>query len=221
MPAWRKDPTVSKNAKPDEAAEKAKNRPLTIAWIGAVLTTLLILATLEVSHRKISAFISSQEKYVVGIESALLGIFVVEMVVRLLTMHMHDPHIVERGTRIRLVVRIVGYSIAFLSVVSILSANATLGISVGAIAGVVIAFAAQNIVGSMLAAVLIIATRMVRVGEEITVNQTTGVVSNITLTHTVISVEDEVVFVPNSTLMSSAVRRKKRVTSKHSNVEEW
>jgi small-conductance mechanosensitive channel len=212
---------VSKNAKPDEGAEKTKSRPLTIAWIGAVLTTLLIVATLEISHRKISAFISSQERYVVGIESAILGIFVVEMVVGLLTMRMHAPHIVERGTRIRLVVRIVGYSIAFLSVVSILSANATLGISVGAIAGVVMAFAAQNIVGSMLAAVLILTTRMVRVGEEITVNQITGVVSNITLTHTVISVENEVVFVPNSTLMSSAVRRKKRVTSKHSNVEEW
>ncbi len=212
---------MSKNAKPDETSEKMKSRPLTIAWIGAVLTTLLILATLEISHRNVSAFISSQEKYVVGIESAILGIFVVEMVVRLLTMRLHDPHIVERGTRLRLVVRIVGYSIAFLSVVSILSANATLGISVGAIVGVVMAFAAQNIVGSMLGAVLILTTRMVRVGEEITVNQITGTVSNITLTHTVISVGDEVVFVPNSTLISTAVRRKKRVTSKRANVDEW
>ncbi len=219
---------MSKVRKQDESdanagggAEKTNSRPLTIAWIGAVLTTLLILATLEISHRKISAFISSQEKYVIGIESAVLAIFVVEMVVGLLTMRMHIPHMVERGTRIRLVVRIVGYSIAFLSVVSILSANATLGISVGAITGVVIAFAAQNIVGSMLAAVLILSTRMVRVGEEITVNQITGMVSNITLTHTVISVGDEVVFLPNSSLISTAVRRKKRVTSKHSSVDEW
>ncbi len=212
---------MSKNTKPNETSETTRSRPLTIALIGAVLTTLLIVATLEISHRDISTFVSSQEKYVIGIESAILAIFVVEMVVRLLTMRLHVPQMIERGTRIRLVVRIVGYSIAFLSVVSILSANATLGISVGAIVGVVIAFAAQNIVGSMLAAVLILSTRMVRVGEEITVGQTTGTVSNITLTHTVISAGDEVVFVPNSTLISGAVRRKKRVSSRHTNVDEW
>jgi small-conductance mechanosensitive channel len=96
-----------------------------------------------------------------------------------------------------------------------------LGISVGAIVGVVIAFATQNTVGSVIAAVLILNTRMVRIGEEITIGQTKGIVSDINLTHTILSVDDSVFFVPNSLIISSVVQRKKRNSNKHPGVREW
>jgi small-conductance mechanosensitive channel len=106
--------------------------------------------------------------------------------------------------------------IVVISVISILASNPTLGISAGAIGGVVIAFAAQNIIGNMLAAVTILNTRMVYIGEEINVSGIKGVVTNINLSHTVIHIDDDVVFIPNSVMVSQAVRRKKRT-----NAGEW
>jgi small-conductance mechanosensitive channel len=211
-------------SKDNKIAEKPiifQKRPIIITFLGMIIMILLILATLEVSHRNIITFISEQQKYIIAIEAAILAIFIVEMLVSLVTLLLHTPQMIEHGARLRLIVRIVGYFIAFMSVISIIASNPTLGISIGAIAVVVIAFATQNIVGNVLAAVLILSTRMVRVGEEITINQTKGIVSDINLTNTIISSEDEVVFIPNSLITSSMVRRKKRNSNKDASVRDW
>jgi small-conductance mechanosensitive channel len=198
-----------------------QKRPIIITCVGTIITILLILATLEVSRRNINTFISSQQKYIIAIEAVMLAIFIVELLVRLVTLLLHTPQMIEQGARLRLIVRIVGYFIALMAVVSILAANATLGISVGAIAGIIIAFATQNIVSNVLAAVLILSTRMVRVGEELNISQTKGIVAEINLTNTVLSVDDEVVFIPNSLIISSIVRRKKRNSNKDAGVRDW
>ncbi len=198
-----------------------RGRPARVVMSGAVLMVLAIIATLVVSRRNLLPFVAREERYVVATEAAMLSILVVELVVRLLSLHFSAPRLIERGTRLRLIVRIVGYSIALLSEVSILASNAALGISVGAVVGVAIAFAAQNVVGGLLAAVLILGTRMVRVGEEIVVNQTRGIVSDISLTHTVLSVEEDVVFIPNSLLISAMVRRRRRSTPGDAAVRDW
>ena len=212
---------MSQDIKLVEKLNVFQKRQIIITFLGAIITILLILATLEVSHRNINTFISAQEKYIIGIETAILAIFVVEMLVRLVTLRLHDPQTIAHGMSLRLIVRIVGYSITLVSVVSILASNPTLGISVGAIAVVVIAFATQNIIGSILAAVVILSTRMVLVGEEITISQTKGIVSDINLTHVVISIDDDVVFVPNSLIISSIVRRKKRNSNKDASINNW
>jgi len=210
-----------KDNKVIEKLNELQKRPIIITCVGAIVTIFLILATLEISRRNINTFISSQQKYIIAIEAVMLAIFIVEMLGRLVTLHLRTPQMIEQGERLRLIVRIVGYVVALMAVVSILASNATLGISVGAIAGVVIAFATQNIVGNVLAAVLILGTRMVRVGEEITIGQTKGAVSEINLTNTVLSIDDEVAFIPNLLLISSIVRRKKRNVGKDASVHDW
>ena len=198
-----------------------RKRSVIVTFLGTLITIFLILATLEVSHRKISTFVSSEQKYILAIESAILAIFIVEMLGILVRFVVPAPHMAEQGARLRLIVRIIGYTIALASIVSILASNPTLGISVGAIAGVVIAFATQNILGSVIATLEILGTHMVRVGEEITIGQTKGIVSDIKLTHTVLSVDDYVVFIPNSLIVSSVVQRKKRNSNKDADVRDW
>jgi small conductance mechanosensitive channel len=210
-----------KDNKVDERFSVFRKRSFIITFTGAIITILLIIATLEVSHRDINTFVSGQQKYIIAVETAILAIFIVEMLVRLATSRSHVTHMIEHITSLRLIVRIFGYFIALMSVVSILASNATLGISVGAIGGAIIAFATQNILGSVIAAVVILRTHMVRVGEEITINQTTGIVSDINLTHTVISIDDDVVFIPNSLITSSIVRRKKRNSDKDASARDW
>jgi small-conductance mechanosensitive channel len=215
-----KDKNMSKDIKVVDKLDVSQKRQIIATFSGAVITILLILATLEISRRDINTFITSQQKYILAIEAAVLAIFIVEMLARLVRL-LPAPQMVEEGTRLRLILRIVGYFMALMSIVSVLASNPALGISVGAIAAVIIAFATQNIVGSVLAAVLLLSTRMVRVGEEITISQTKGIVADINLTHTVISVDEDVVFIPNSLLISSMVRRKKRNSSKDADVHNW
>lgn len=210
-----------KDVRVTDKLNAVQKRPIIITLMGVIITILLIIATLEISHRNINTFISTQQKYILSIESIILVAFIVEMLARLVTMHPHTRKMIEFGARLRFTVRIVGYCVGLLSIVSILASNATLGISVGAIAGAVIVFSTQNIVGSVLASVVIVSTRVVRVGEEVTIGQTKGIIADINLTHTVISVEDDVVFIPNSVMISSAIRRKKRNTNPNTSVNDW
>lgn len=187
-----------------------RGRPNILILLAAVVTVFLIVGTEVVSHRNLSSFVSRQEKFILGVEAAILSILVVEMVVGLVTLRLHSQQMAQLGTNLRIAVRIAGYLIAAACVVSILSSNPALGISVGAIAGVVVAFATQSTVGSVLATVVLISTRMVRVGEEISVSQTTGTVLQIGLVHTIVAIEDDVAYVPNSLMITSIMRRKRR-----------
>jgi small-conductance mechanosensitive channel len=211
-------------SKDNEVGEKpiiSQKRPIIITFTGAIIMIFLILATLEVSHRNIIVFVSNQQKYILAIEAVILAIFVVELLVTVVGLVSRGPQTVERGARLRLLVRIVGYFVGLTSVVSILASNVTLGISVGAVVGAVIVFAAQNIVGSVMASVLLLSTQMVRVGEEITINETKGMVSEIRLTHMILSIGEDVVFIPNSLVISSMFRRKKRNSNKDASVRDW
>jgi small-conductance mechanosensitive channel len=212
---------MSKDSKLKEKPIVFQKRSVIITFLGTVITVLLILTTLEVSNRNISTFVSSQQKYILAIEAAILAIFIVEMLGILVKLLLPVPHMADQGARLRLIVRIIGYGIALASVVSILASSPTLGISIGAIVGVVIAFATQNILGSVIATVVILSTHMIRVGEEITISQTKGIVSDIKLTHTVLSIEEDVIFVPNSLIVSSIVQRKKRNSNKNASIRDW
>ena len=212
---------MSEAKKVAERPAALPKRPIIVTLIGMIATILLILATLEISKRNVSTFVSSQQKYILAIEAVILGIFCVEWLVRLLRLLLPHPQMVQEVARLRLIIRIIGYAIALTAVISILASNPTLGISVGAVAGVALAFATQNILSNVIATILLLSTRMVRVGEEITINQTRGIVSDINLTHTILSIDQDVSFVPNSLMVSSIVQRKKRNSGKDAGVHEW
>ena len=167
------------------------------------------------------SFVATQEKYILSAEAAILSVFLVEILARIISHNAHTPEIVNYSTRLKIIVRIIGYLIASAAVVSILASNPVLAISVGTIAGVVIAFATQNIISSILATVVLLNTHMVRVGEEISISGVTGVVADIRLTHTIVSVADDIVYIPNSVMISAAVRRKKRTPDSNQDVQSW
>ena len=188
-------------------------------WVAAVLTvilgTSLILVTLEISRRKLIPFVVTQQRYIVSAEAALFGVFLIESLTGIVSRVFGRDDILQNGAHLRALVRIVGYAIALICVISILASNPSLAISIGAVTGVALIFATQNIMSSVFAAILILITRMVRVGEEITVSGTTGKIVDIRLTHTILMVGEDVVLVPNSLMVSNTVKRKKRLDGTH------
>jgi small-conductance mechanosensitive channel len=185
-----------------------------------LLLVALVVATAIIGDKHDNTFVSDNQRYILSLEIVVLVVFLVEMLGRIITNRPNHSGLTDLSSNWRLIVRIVGYTLGALFVISILASSNTLGISVGAIAGVVIAFATQNIASSVLAAILNVSTRMIRVGEQITINNTKGTVSDIGLTHTVLSVDDDVVFVPNSLIVANLVRRQKRNGGINS-VNDW
>ena len=194
-------------------------------WVAAVLTvilgTSLILVTLEISRRKLIPFVVTQQRYIVSAEAALFGVFLIESLTGIVSRVFGRDDILQNGAHLRALVRIVGYAIALICVISILASNPSLAISIGAVTGVGLIFATQNIMSSVFAAILILLTRMVRVGEEITVSGTTGKVVDIRLIHTILIVEEDIIWVPNSLMVSNTVKRKKRLDGNHTTMRNW
>ncbi len=212
---------MEEEKKVDENQIVIRKRPIIITFVGIIVMILVILATLDISNRNLNSFVSDQQKYILAIEGVILAIFVVEMLSRVIRALMPAAQMGEHGGRLRLLIRIIGYAIALTSVISILSSNPTLGISVGAIAGIVVAFATQNVLGNVISTIVILNTRMIHLGEEITISTAKGVVSDINLTHTILSAEQNVIFVPNSLIVSSIVQRKKRKGGKNAGAHDW
>lgn len=195
-------------------------RTLIVTIIGVLILIALVIATVIIGKSNINGFVSDNQRYIISIEIIFMLVFFIEMLSRIITMRPSRTDLIDHSSIWRLIIRIVGYTLGTLSVISILASDTTLGISIGAIAGVVIAFAMQNIASSVLAAILIISTRMIKVGEEITINGITGTIADIGLTHTVLSVDEDVVMVPNSLIVANLVRRKKRFGG-NSSAQDW
>jgi len=190
----------------DNKSNAGPRRWIVLLITGAFLGIALILVTLEIIHRNIIPVAVNQQKYIISAEAALLGVVLTESLAQIASRTMHERANKIFTARFRIMIRITGYLIAIVSVISILASNPTLGISAGAIAGVVIAFATHN----MLAAMTILNTHMVQIGEEITVSGVKGVVVDMTLAHVIVNVDDDVVYIPNTLMVSQTVRRKRR-----------
>ena len=116
-------------------------------------------------------------------------------------------------TRLRFVRRFVLAAIVVLGVATALSQFTALDrfaasvLASGAIAAAVIGFAAQQSLGNVIAGVLIAVTQPIRIGDQITLEEHTGVVEDIRLAHTVLQTgADARVIVPNGRLAGSVIR---------------
>ena len=115
-------------------------------------------------------------------------------------------------TRLRMVRRLVFAAIILLGVGIALSqfdklnklANAMLASS--AVLGLILGFAAQKILANPLAGILLAISQPIRIGDSVTIEDETGRVDDLTLSHTFIDTGDgRMVIVPNETVVTSVV----------------
>jgi small-conductance mechanosensitive channel len=119
----------------------------------------------------------------------------------------------EAATRYRVLRRTLFAAIVFLGVVSALlvipQVRAVAGgvLASSAVVGLVIGFASQRTIGNVVAGVLIAVTQPLRLGDEVEVEGTKGVVEEIGLTYTWIRTRDnDRLVVPNEKLASTSIR---------------
>ena len=107
---------MEENSQVIEKNGASKNGRVTVWLLGVLWMISLIVVTLEISHRNISMFVSAQQKYIISIETTILVAFIVEMLTRLEVFNSRFPQMVEHAARLRILVRVAGYSIGSLFV---------------------------------------------------------------------------------------------------------
>jgi small-conductance mechanosensitive channel len=115
-------------------------------------------------------------------------------------------------TRLRLIRRLVFVAIIVVGLGIALSqfdklnklANAVLASS--AVIGLVLGFAAQKVLANPLAGILLAISQPIRIGDKVTIEEETGRVDDLTLSHTYIDTGDgRLVIVPNETVVTNVV----------------
>ncbi len=141
-------------------------------------------------------------------EITLAAIAVVELAARALKNTPLRHGAPEISSFSRMLFRSVAYLILAVAVFSLLSTSVGLAVSLGSITGIMIGFATQNIFGNAVAGILLALGRRFKVGDWIIIAGSTGRIMEISLTYTILQDQDDLLYVPNTTMITSIVRRK-------------
>jgi small-conductance mechanosensitive channel len=146
-------------------------------------------------------------------------IVAVVLIVTVVVARLIDRRIADRDlppeaiTRYRILRRTVTFSIFFVGVLSALlvipQVRAVAGglLASSAVVGIVLGFAAQRTLGNFIAGILIAFAQPVRLGDEVTISGTQGVIEEIGLTYTFLrTYDDDRLVIPNEQLASDTIR---------------
>lgn len=188
---------------------EVSRRTIALSIIVAAVGGVLVALTAQIREEGPLGLLYDHREQLLAIEIALTGVFGLELLGRALIDAFRRRNALDLGVALRATLRTIGYVVLGVSVVSVLSANASLAIGVGSITGVVIGISAQHLIGNVFAGMFLAVSRVVRIGDEITVLGSRGRVVEIGLVHTVLDVEDRLVFVPSTVMLTNAAQRHK------------
>jgi small conductance mechanosensitive channel len=136
---------------------------------------------------------------------SVIGYFVIEIIGNTFYKLAGDD---LRGTTksITSFVKIAGAITIIAIIISYLSQDPLVAASIGTISGLVVGFAAQNIIGNAIAALYLTITRPFKIGDKITVFGNTGVVYDIGLLYSKLQMDNgDIVLASNSSMVTTMV----------------
>jgi small-conductance mechanosensitive channel len=152
----------------------------------------------------------SWQRVIIAVAMILGAVLVAKLVDRRIARHDLSP---ETATRYRVLRRTAVATIVFVGVLSALlvipQVRAIAGgvLASSAVLGLVIGFASQRTIGNAVAGILIAVTQPLRLGDDVEVQGTRGIVEEIGLTYTWIRLPDsDRLVVPNEKLVSDTIR---------------
>jgi len=174
-----------------------------IILLGITLAITLGLSTLVLGPLIPPAFLL----YTQIAQFALIGYFVMEIIsnsaFRVATVARRSN---KTAKSIRSLIRILGSLIITAIIISFLSQNPALAAAIGTITAVVIGFAAQNVIGNLIAGMYLTITRPFKIDDRITVLGNSGKVIDIGLLYSGLLMDSgDTVLVPNTLLITSSI----------------
>jgi small-conductance mechanosensitive channel len=184
-------------------------KTLGLAIITGVVGLVFIALTNGLGSQVFPASLEPHRGHLTSAEVAFFGVIFVELLVKAALQYHERQNARQLGIIVRAVVRTVGYMVIAVAILSILAANPALAVGVGSMMGLVVGFATQNIIANVFAGMFLAIGRPFRIDDEITVSGNTGRVIEITAMHTMIEAQDGVVLVPNASMLTQIILRKK------------
>jgi small conductance mechanosensitive channel len=143
-------------------------------------------------------------------EVALVGFFAIHTISKI-SYRLSISYSEQTAKSIRSLVRIAGAIIVIAVVISYLSQDSVIAASISTISGLVIGFAASNLIGNVIAGIYLAITRPFRIGDRIKVFNGDGRVSDIGLLYTRLLLDngDEMLASNSSMVTTNIILRKK------------
>jgi small conductance mechanosensitive channel len=112
----------------------------------------------------------------------------------------------QSAKSVRSIIRILSAIVMIAILGSYISQNPAIAASIGVVTGIVVGFAAQNLIGNMIAGMYIAITRPFKKGDKITIFGNTGTVTDIGLLYCVLLMKDgDIVRAPSSLLLTTSI----------------
>jgi len=143
-------------------------------------------------------------------EVALIGFFAIHTI-SMTSYSLSISYSEQTAKSIRSLIRIAGTIIVIAVVISYLSQDSVVAASISTISGLVIGFAASNLIGNVIAGIYLAITRPFRIGDRIKVFNGDGRVSDIGLLYTRLLLDngDEMLASNSSMVTTNIILRKK------------
>lgn len=106
---------------------------------------------------------------------------------------------------LRIFARLVGYGLVFSFIVSILTDNSVAALTMGSFGGLIAGVASQTVLANTVAGVFMAIERPIRLGDNVTINDNSGTVTDITLMHIVLESDDRRILIPSSQVASAVL----------------
>ncbi len=183
---------------------------LTVITFAVLFVAIIsVVVTIELSRLTSMAFLTVNRERIIAGELSLFGIVLVELVGRIIIRKFEKDEMKQTGVMVRSIMRAVLYLVLIASVISVLAADPALAVGIGSVTGIVIGFAGQNLFGNLMAGIVLSLTRVIRIGQEITVMGSTGRVIEVGHIYSTLDSGEYTILVPNTTMLSNTVRRQK------------
>jgi|SRR5215212_2669560 small conductance mechanosensitive channel len=198
--------------RPDESIKNTKRTVLKKIFIlGIILTTSLVISTLLLKPLIPTEYLV----YFQVVQVAIVGYFIIEIIsdtaYNIATAAKQSN---QSARSIRSIIRILSAIVIAAILVSYVSQNPTIAASIGTITGIVVGFAAQNLIGNMISGMYLAITRPFKIGDNITIFGNTGTVTDIELLYCVLLMKDgDTVRAPSSLLLTTSIILRKEKKS--------
>ena len=216
MPSSREDGfltiIIMRKAKPAARGEEVnieKSAKSAIGWsvVFASSLTIILAVTTYILNPVVPALYL---RYLQVSEVALVGFFAIYTISEI-SYKLSISYSEQTAKSIRSLIRIAGAIIVIAVAISYLSQDPIIAASISTISGLVIGFAASNLIGNVIAGIYLAITRPFRIGDRIKVFNGDGKVSDIGLLYTRLLLDngDEMLASNSSMVTTNIILRKK------------
>ena len=191
-----------------------------IGWsvVFAASLTIILAVTTYILNPVVPALYL---RYLQVSEMALVGFFAIYIISEI-SYKLSISYSEQTAKSIRSLIRIAGAIIVIAVAISYLSQDPIIAASISTISGLVIGFAASNLIGNVIAGIYLAITRPFRIGDRIKVFNGDGKVSDIGLLYTRLLLDngDEMLASNSSMVTTNIILRKKEKEEEEGNPEQ-